>query len=112
VSEKAAWVREYEAGWARELAHLAALGYVAELTGLAAPVQLEGTLDTRERFYFRCRHKDCELWISRTGADPLDEPNWTGEQPWGSTPHSASYIPPTDAVQVLLRLVDRYRESV
>lgn len=44
--------RDYERRWAEQLPRLRHKGFAAELTGFAAPVQLEGTLDTGERFYF------------------------------------------------------------
>ncbi len=109
MGEKAAWVREYEAGWARELPRLREQGYAAELTCFAAPVQLEGTLNTGEPFYFRCRHEHCQLWIGEAGDDPLEHFKWTEGVPWGSKPEDASYIPPAEAIRTLLELTSQYR---
>jgi len=71
VDEKpTSWVATHEQEWDTALAELREAGWQAEMTCLAAPVQVEGVLPCGERFYFRSRHN--EILPAVGGEDPAD----------------------------------------
>ena len=78
-NEIAPWLREHYDGWERTVTALRDRGWVAEYSGSAAPVQVEGELPTGEPFYFRARHDDASLAVG--GDDPADVLIWRAEEP-------------------------------
>jgi hypothetical protein len=96
-----AYVQEADAAWRRLLPELRSAGWEVEVTGHAAPVQLEGKVPSGDRFYYRCRWDTCSLDIG--GDDPADSPEWTGEQVIDGE-YAASHLNPEDAVRILLDL--------
>lgn len=103
------WVVDYEDRWNSIIEQqLRPLGVAARLITVAAPVQLEGILDSGEDFYFRCRYDACELSVG--GEDPATVPKWSAEvRRWRET--EASHLTPEDASAVLRELLDRYRSE-
>ncbi|MEU4704365.1 hypothetical protein [Nonomuraea dietziae] len=94
-------VQEADAAWQRLLSDLRSWGWEIEITGFAAPIQLEGALPSGDRFYYRCRWDTCSLDIG--GDDPAAVADWTHEQIVEGD-HAASYLRPDEAVRILLDL--------
>jgi hypothetical protein len=85
----------HEACWQELVEALRADGWQAELTCLAAPVQLEGRLPSGELFYFRSRHNDVTLSVG--GDDPSGIPEWERGELHGE----ASYLPAVDGAAII-----------
>ncbi|GAB1817112.1 hypothetical protein [Herbidospora sp. RD11066] len=97
--------KDEAAAWDRLLPELRSRGWEIELTCHYAPVQLEGAVPSGELFYYRCRHETCALSIG--GDDPVDGYDWMGERTTEGA-SSASWLPPDDAVRILLDLHDEW----
>jgi hypothetical protein len=83
-------LREQE--WDAALAALREAGWQAVMTGLAAPVQIEGVLPCGEQFYFRPRHNAILLAVG--GEDPADGASWQQQASYGTPGRSeAPYLP-------------------
>jgi hypothetical protein len=67
------------------------------------PVQGEGTINGK-KFYFRARG---EHWSLGVGADPVGEPEWYHEKPYGVWP-DAGWMPLDEAEDFLRTAADRY----
>lgn len=96
------WHQQHSASWLQLAATLRREGWEAQVTCEAAPVQVEGTLPSGERFYFRARHSDVSLGIG--GDDPADIPEWEASE----SHQEASYLPATVGEAMIRRLARRY----
>lgn len=67
------------------------------------PVQGEGTVNGKP-FYFRARG---EHWTMGIGGDPVGEPDWYCEEPYGSWP-DAGWMPREEAEAFLRSAAARY----
>ncbi|MGW6501237.1 hypothetical protein [Nonomuraea angiospora] len=101
-------VQEADAAWQRLLPELRSQGWTIEITGFAAPIQLEGALPSGDRFYYRCRWDTCSLDIG--GDDPAALANWTREQIVEGE-YAASYLHPDKAVRILLDLYAQWLQQ-
>jgi hypothetical protein len=104
------WHVEHAAGWEAAVADLRDQGWDIRPLGWAAPVQLEGTLPSGERFYFRARWDEVSLAVG--GDDPCDVPDSerVGHEPYGDQGFmEASILPSDDGVRLLHELVRRYQ---
>ena len=91
------------AEWEPVLDRLRDDGFLVELTSVAYPVQLEGTLPDGESFYFRERGGLCDLGVG--GDDPAGSAVWeTSEVLWDETAPSR-FLEPGSAHVVLARLL-------
>lgn len=99
------WSRTHDAEWQSALAALRADGWQAELTCIAAPVQIEGRLPGGEPFYFRARWDEVTLSIG--GEDPADVADWEGREAYPE----ASYLSGADGLAILRRLAARYGDK-
>ena len=77
------------------------------MTGIAAPLQLEGQVPSGEDFYFRARWDEVSLGV---GGDPSWSPTWEGREPYGSDT-DASYLPGEDGLAILRRLFLSYQSA-
>ena len=78
---------------------------VIDWIGGNCTVQAEGTVDG-EPFYFRARG---ERWSIGIGGDPVDEPKWFYEEPYGTWP-DAGWMAVEEAETFLQAAVRRYAE--
>jgi hypothetical protein len=69
------------------------------------PVQAEGTIDGSE-FYFRARG---ERWSIGIGSEPVGDPEWYYEEPYGSEPFAAGWMTVEEASAFIEQAADRYR---
>ena len=97
---------ELRDGWNRTLAELRSVGWKAEITCAAAPVQLEGVAPNGEPFAFRARHDIVELQVDAKGPD--DRASWSA----AVQQEGASYLTGEQGIQILLELWQRYLEHV
>jgi hypothetical protein len=120
MTEPSRWATEQQRAWDAALATLREAGWQVEMTGLAAPVQLEGVLPCGERFYFRSRHDDVLLAVG--GEDPADAAPWERWVSYGSprgewvsygSPRGeeASYLQAQPGLRLLLDLSAQHRSS-
>lgn len=101
------WPREHVAGWEAAVAELRDQGWDVVLLTYEAPVQLEGTLPSGERFYFRARGNEVSLGV---GGDPSDMPEWWDAELYGDEGSlAASALPSDDGVKLLHELLRRNR---
>jgi hypothetical protein len=109
VDEKrTSWVATHEQEWDTALAELREAGWQAEMTCLAAPVQVEGVLPCGERFYFRSRHN--EILLAVGGEDPADGAPWQQQVSYGAPARSeASYLPAQPGLRLLQDLSAQHR---
>jgi hypothetical protein len=86
------WAVTHQRAWDAALVTLRETGWQVEMTGLAAPVQLEGVLPCGEHFYFRSRHDEVLLAVG--GEDPADGAPWERRASYGrpGTPHRLNGI--------------------
>lgn len=68
-------------------------GLKIDCLGGNCPVQAEGTIDGVP-FYFRARHRH---WGMGIGGEPVCEPQWYRERPYGIGEFDAGYMPLEDA---------------
>ena len=92
------------------------LGYSAEITCEACPLQIEGTLPNGERFYFRARWDRASLEIgSREDPDShalFDHPERTWRRSVADwTAPEASWLDPPEAVRLLMEWVRDFRQG-
>ncbi|MGC5333500.1 hypothetical protein [Micromonospora sp. DT62] len=99
------WHQQHSESWLQLVAALHREGWEAEVTCVAAPVQVEGTLPSGERFYFRARHGDVSLGIG--GDNPADIPEWEASE----SHQEASYLTAAVGGTMIRRLARRYREE-
>ncbi|MEU7994514.1 hypothetical protein AB0B83_04115 [Micromonospora sp. NPDC049060] len=99
------WHQQHQASWLQLAATLRTEGWEAQVTCLAVPVQVEGSLPNGERFYFRARHSDVSLGIG--GDDPADISEWEDSE----SHQEASYLPAADGEAIIRRLARRYLEE-
>lgn len=104
-SQRRLWHQQHAASWLQFVATLRIEGWDAQVTCFAAPVQVEGSLPSGERFYFRARHRDVSLGIG--GDDPADVPEWEHSE----SHEEASYLPAVVGEAVVRRFVRRYLEE-
>ncbi|MFI9724423.1 hypothetical protein ACIHFE_33135 [Streptomyces sp. NPDC052396] len=97
--------RDTTALWQQLETRLHDAGWDAEVTCAVSPVQIEGSLPSGEPFYFRCRRQNCDLGVG--GEDPVCAPEWSGDVDVESE-HSAGYLHPDDALDILRELHDRW----
>jgi len=102
--------QEQEQEWDAALATLREAGWQVEMTGLAAPVQVEGVLPCGEQFYFRSRYN--EILLAVGGEDPADGAPWQQQASYGTTRNSAaSYLPAEPGLRLLLELSAQHRSN-
>jgi hypothetical protein len=102
------WPKKHIASWQTALAELRDQGWDVQLLGYEAPVQVEGTLPSGERSYFRARGEEVSLAVG--GDDPSDVPEWRGHEAYGDKGSlAASSLPSDDGVRLLYELLRRYR---
>lgn len=102
--------REDQRAWDAALAGLREDGWQAELTCLAAPVQVEGILPCGERFYFRARHDEVLLAVG--GEDPAGGAPWERQTDYGRPGgHDASWLSAHTGLRLLLELFAQHRAS-
>jgi len=113
VSEPEPWYQEQRQKWEAALGVLHSEGWITRLTGVAAPVQIEGHLATGETFYFRARHDEVSLTVGPDHAEhALDSPEWEGSEPWGRPGQfDASYLTAHDGLPLIRRLEAAYRTA-
>lgn len=99
------WHQQHLASWLQLAATLRSEGWEAQVTCAAAPVQVEGSLPSGERFYFRARHSDVSLGIG--GDDPADIPEWEDSE----SHQGASYLPAASGEAIIRRLACRFLEA-
>jgi hypothetical protein len=110
MAEPQEWAGPRQREWAAALADLREAGWQAEVTCLAAPVQLEGVLPCGERFYFRSRHDEALLAVG--GADPADIAPWELRASYGPPGgHEASYLPAQPGLRLLLHLAAEHQSN-
>jgi hypothetical protein len=110
MTQPSKWARKHQRAWDVALATLREAGWQVEMTGLAAPVQLEGVLPCGERFYFRSRHDDVLLAVG--GEDPADAAPWERWVSYGSARgEEASYLQAQPGLRLLLDLSAQHRSS-
>jgi hypothetical protein len=100
----------YQREWDAALAALREAGWQAEMTCLAAPVQLEGVLPCGEQFYFRSRHD--EILPAAGGEDPsgiAPRELRAGYGPPGG--EEAFYLPAQPGLRLLQNLSAEHRPS-
>lgn len=102
IGRVAPWVNEHVARWERALGSLRSEGWTVVITCAAAPVQLEGSLPSGEKFYFRARHDEARLAIG--GREPIDRADWEGSEDHPG----ASYLSAEDGLPIIERLVVIY----
>ena len=96
------WHQQHSRSWLQLVATLHSEGWEARVTCEAAPVQVEGTLPSGKRFYFRARHRGVSLGIG--GDDPADIPAWEASE----SHQEASYLPADVGEAIIRRLARRY----
>jgi hypothetical protein len=107
---RASYVVPREQEWDAALAELRAAGWQAKLTGLAAPVRIEGVLPCGERFCFRSRFSEVLLAVG--GADPARGAPWEQRVSYGTPEESAaSYLAAQPGLRLLLDLAAQHRLS-
>jgi len=103
MPERSGWAVEHQRTWEAALLTLREAGWQAQMTCLAAPVQLEGVLPCGERFYFRARHDEVLLAIG--GTAPSGSPSWERSVRYGQAgAEEASYLPAQSGLQLLMDL--------
>lgn len=70
------------------------------------PVQGEGAVDGQE-FYFRARFKRWSMSIG--GEDVVGEPAWYYEEPYGTGPYDAGWMPESEARAFIDKAVALWR---
>jgi hypothetical protein len=95
MTEPSKWAVKHQRAWDAALATLREAGWQVEMTGLAAPVQLEGVLPCGEQFYFRSRHDEVLLAVG--GEDPADAAPWEQWVKLRVTPRRRSLVSPGPA---------------
>jgi hypothetical protein len=106
--KRTSWAVRHEQERGAALATLHEAGWQAELTCLAAPVQVEGVLPCGERFYFRSRHD--EILLAVGGEDPADGAPWQQQASYGTPAGSeASYLAAQPGLRLLLDLFRQHR---
>jgi hypothetical protein len=107
---RTSWVVTQEQEWDAALAALREAGWQVEMTGLAAPVQVEGVLPCGEQFYFRSRHS--EILLAVGGEDPADGAPWQQQASYGTPGTSeGSYLPAQPGLRLLLDLSAQHRPN-
>lgn len=69
------------------------------------PVQSEGRIGG-QHFYFRARGQRWSMSIG--GSDPIIEPEWYYEEPYGDTPHAAGWMPQYEALEMIAKAIKLY----
>lgn len=72
------------------------------------PVQGEGTIDGKS-FYFRARGSHWSLGI---GGEPVGEPEWYYDEPYGNGPFDAGWMPLDEAIAFIKAGAERYRTGL
>ncbi len=104
------WAGPHQGAWDAALARLREAGWHAEMTCMAAPVQVEGVLPCGERFYFRSRHDEVLLAVG--GSDPAGIAPWQQRIGYGPPgEEDASYLPAEPGLRMLLDLGAQHRAS-
>jgi hypothetical protein len=110
MTEPSRWADTHQRDWDAALATLREAGWQAEMTCLAAPVQLEGVLPCGEQFYFRSRHD--EILLAVGGEDPADAAPWEQRVSYGPPGgEEASYLPAQPGLRLLLDLSAQHRPN-
>ena len=65
--------------------------------GGKCPVQAEGTIDGKD-FYFRARGN---RWSIGIGGEPVGDPEWYHDQPYGDEPFAAGWMDESEAVDFI-----------
>jgi hypothetical protein len=107
---RTSWVVTREQEWDAALAELREAGWQAKMTGLAAPVRIEGVLPCGERFCFRSRFN--EILLAVGGADPARGAPWQQRSSYGTPEKSAaSYLTAQAGLPLLLDLAAQHRSE-
>ncbi len=84
-----------------------------QVTCEAAPVQVEGTLATGEKFYFRSRHRTVTLGVGATVHAAAEDPRTVAlhVEGWDDDRHPLSYLDdPMPLVRMMIRMRARMIE--
>jgi hypothetical protein len=104
------WAETHQQEWEAALATLREAGWQAQMTCLAAPVQIEGTLPCGEHFYFRSRHD--EILLAVGGEDPSDAAPWERRAGYGPPEQEkASYLTAPPGLRLLFSLAAQHLSS-
>lgn len=76
-----------------------------DFLGGNCPVQSQGTING-DPYYFRARGEHWSVGIG--GGDPVSEPEWYKERPWGGGPYEAGWMPEDIARQIIQECADEY----
>jgi hypothetical protein len=82
------------------------MSILIEQIGGFCPVQADGTIDGK-RFYFRARGNRWTLSIG--GSDPVIDPEWHFEEPYGEEPFIAGYMEIAEAEAFIAKAADLWR---
>lgn len=80
---------------------------IASLGG-SCPVEGEGTIDGKP-FYFRARG---ERWTIGIGGEPVGEPEWLHNQPYGDEAFAAGYMSEDEARGFIENAASLYRAQL
>lgn len=78
-----------------------------ETLGGNCPVQGEGQIDAKP-FYFRARGN---RWTLSIGGDPVGNPDWFYEEPYGDTPFAAGWMSLEEAREFIHKGADIFRKD-
>jgi hypothetical protein len=110
MADRREWAEIHQREWEAALAALREAGWQAQMTCLAAPVQVEGTLPCGEHFYFRSRHD--EILLAVGGEDPSDAAPWERRASYGPPgQEQASYLTAQPGLRLLLSLAAQHQPS-
>lgn len=87
---------------------VAAPDVVIEDLGGCCPVQGEGTVNGHP-FYFRARGNRWAMGIG--GEDPVMQPLWYMDQPYGDEPYAAGYMPLSEAEAFIRSAAAKWAED-